>query len=216
MDYNKVHESIIKRAKIRNWRRRGKLRPKCYVEDHHIIPLSVGGKDDITNIVTLTAKEHYIVHLLLTKIYVGPARSKMVHALHRMIHGNNKKYSFVSPRVFEKMRIERAIIMSTNMKDRCFSQEHRKKISQSLMGRKFTPEHRKKISQSLMGRTLSESHNENKKLAQTGLKKSPQSIEQRRRHSEFMKGRPSPNKGKSCSLETRQKISNTKKANKNV
>lgn len=40
-----------------------------YTENHHIIPRSIGGSDDATNIVTLTAKEHFIAHLLLTKMH---------------------------------------------------------------------------------------------------------------------------------------------------
>ena len=40
-----------------------------YVEHHHIIPRSEGGPDNNDNIVALTAREHYICHLLLAKIY---------------------------------------------------------------------------------------------------------------------------------------------------
>ena len=41
----------------------------CYVEKHHIIPKSEGGTDEPDNLVNLTAREHYIAHLLLAKIY---------------------------------------------------------------------------------------------------------------------------------------------------
>lgn len=40
-----------------------------YGENHHIIPRSEGGSDDASNKVKLTAREHYIAHLLLAKIY---------------------------------------------------------------------------------------------------------------------------------------------------
>lgn len=40
-----------------------------YVERHHIVPKSEGGTDNDDNIVALTAREHYICHLLLAKIY---------------------------------------------------------------------------------------------------------------------------------------------------
>ena len=39
-----------------------------YAEHHHIIPRSEGGPDNNDNIVALTAREHYICHLL-AKIY---------------------------------------------------------------------------------------------------------------------------------------------------
>lgn len=41
----------------------------CYVECHHVIPKSEGGKNTKDNLVNLTAREHYIAHLLLAKIY---------------------------------------------------------------------------------------------------------------------------------------------------
>lgn len=40
-----------------------------YVEIHHVIPSSEGGSDDKQNLVELTAREHYVAHLLLAKIY---------------------------------------------------------------------------------------------------------------------------------------------------
>lgn len=39
-----------------------------YFETHHIVPKSLGGTDDKNNLVNLTAREHYIAHLLLVKI----------------------------------------------------------------------------------------------------------------------------------------------------
>ena len=41
----------------------------CYTEKHHIIPKSLGGSDDKCNIVELTAREHFVCHLLLSKMY---------------------------------------------------------------------------------------------------------------------------------------------------
>lgn len=42
-----------------------------YVERHHIIPKSHGGSDDKSNLVKLTAEDHFFAHLLLAKIYGG-------------------------------------------------------------------------------------------------------------------------------------------------
>lgn len=39
-----------------------------YTEKHHIIPKCLGGANERTNIAVLTAREHYIAHLLLTKM----------------------------------------------------------------------------------------------------------------------------------------------------
>lgn len=42
-----------------------------YGENHHIIPRSMGGNDSTDNIVRLTAREHYVCHLLLPKCTSG-------------------------------------------------------------------------------------------------------------------------------------------------
>lgn len=40
-----------------------------YCEVHHILPRSLGGSDDKENLVKLTAREHYMIHVLLAKIF---------------------------------------------------------------------------------------------------------------------------------------------------
>lgn len=56
--------------------------PTGYTETHYILPRSLGGNDDKENLVCLTAREHYVCHLLLTKIYEDDVRAyfKMVKA----------------------------------------------------------------------------------------------------------------------------------------
>jgi hypothetical protein len=60
-----------------------------YTENHHIIPRSLGGTDDKNNLVKLTAKEHFICHLLLTKMVSGNAQYKMNFALHMLSNIKN-------------------------------------------------------------------------------------------------------------------------------
>lgn len=55
-----------------------------YIEKHHIIPKSLGGSNDKNNIVKLSAKEHFICHLLLVKMTDKDDKKKMIYALHRM------------------------------------------------------------------------------------------------------------------------------------
>jgi 5-methylcytosine-specific restriction endonuclease McrA len=55
-----------------------------YYERHHIVPKSLGGNNDKDNLVLLTAREHYIAHLLLYYHYKtigGEAFRKMSYAL---------------------------------------------------------------------------------------------------------------------------------------
>ena len=59
-------------------------------EKHHIIPKSLGGKDNKTNIVKVSPKEHFILHKLLVKCVEEEYFQKMSSALF-MMHLSNKK-----------------------------------------------------------------------------------------------------------------------------
>jgi|LakMenEpi03Aug12_release.lakeMendotaPanAssembly.Ray.scaffolds.fasta_scaffold253110_3 hypothetical protein len=60
MDYKQIYNRLIE------YRRQNIL--TCgYIERHHIVPKSLGGTDDESNIVALSGREHYIAHLLLSK-----------------------------------------------------------------------------------------------------------------------------------------------------
>ena len=61
MNYQEHYDRLISRARGR------KL--DCYTESHHIIPRCMNGTDDKNNLVELTAREHFIAHILLVKIY---------------------------------------------------------------------------------------------------------------------------------------------------
>jgi hypothetical protein len=65
-----------------------------YCESHHIIPKSLGGSNTKNNLVLLSAREHFIAHLLLTKFTVGQANQKMHWALHRIAFSSSRKYSW--------------------------------------------------------------------------------------------------------------------------
>lgn len=80
---------------ITNAQRRDK--PNIYTENHHIIHKSLGGPNDKTNIVVLTAKEHFICHLLLTKMVDGDYKKKMVYAAYLLSHISNKNQSRYVP-----------------------------------------------------------------------------------------------------------------------
>jgi hypothetical protein len=62
MDYNKIYNQICNRGKE-------KRELDQYYEKHHVIPRCMDGKNIADNLTTLTYREHFIAHLLLTKIY---------------------------------------------------------------------------------------------------------------------------------------------------
>jgi len=57
---------------------------------HHILPKSLGGENNNSNLVVLTPREHYICHLLLLEMTFGRNKSKMYCAFFRF---NNEKHT---------------------------------------------------------------------------------------------------------------------------
>lgn len=82
----------------------------CYCETHHIIPKSEGGLDEPDNLVNLTAREHYIAHLLLAKIYKD---WKMTSAITMMMRNPSGSRNFkFNSRLYSKFREEHGRKMS--------------------------------------------------------------------------------------------------------
>lgn len=79
MDYQK-HYSLLIESRKQN------PTESDYHEKHHILPRSLGGDDSKENLVKLTAREHFVAHLLLAKIHGG----KMWAALAYMSRGDVK------------------------------------------------------------------------------------------------------------------------------
>lgn len=68
MNYKKILDQLVYKRKV--------LEPltKCgdgTIETHHILPRSLGGSNDKSNLVNLTLREHYFIHELTVKIYIG-------------------------------------------------------------------------------------------------------------------------------------------------
>jgi len=76
--YADWYYSIINKAITRNLTKE--------VEQHHIIPKSLNGLNNKTNLVPLTYREHFIVHLLLIKMVADKDVYKMVQAIVRFKH----------------------------------------------------------------------------------------------------------------------------------
>lgn len=105
MNYLSIYNLIVSNAKSTDRRKRKHTDEKyVYYEKHHIIPKCVGGTNDTQNLVLLTAREHFVAHQLLTKIY--PNEHKLVFALRRMCSNsntnhkrNNKEYEWIRKRI---------------------------------------------------------------------------------------------------------------------
>jgi hypothetical protein len=86
------------------------------LERHHVIPRSFGGKNG-NNIIIISARHHYIAHLLLAKATGSP---KMIKALHKMVYsrtGDVTREYKISSRVYSFLRTEHSKIVSAYSKN---------------------------------------------------------------------------------------------------
>jgi hypothetical protein len=81
--YKVWHDNIIANGK--------KRKLIGYKEVHHILPKSLGGSNDKSNLVELTAREHFLVHLLLCKFTIGKEKHKMLYSFNAMRYIKSKR-----------------------------------------------------------------------------------------------------------------------------
>lgn len=94
-----------------------------YHERHHIIPKSIGGSDNGENLVLMTARQHYIAHMLLVKIAEShndlAEYRKMLYAFNGMKWGrmNNERAFRYNSRLYQKLKEQyaemRIVMMQT-------------------------------------------------------------------------------------------------------
>jgi hypothetical protein len=118
MNYQHIYSALIEKAKLRQT-------VNGYKERHHIIQQSMGGTDVESNIVELTAREHFVAHLLLAKIHKGP----MLTALWYMVHRLDTK---ISGRMYDRLKAENAKRISALMTGKVKSKEHLDNIRVAL------------------------------------------------------------------------------------
>jgi hypothetical protein len=106
--YTRWYYSIIDSAKSQQRIKLKKNNPSyVYYESHHIKPKSMGG----TETVLLTAREHFICHLLLTRMCVSSKdQYKMFAALDYMMFKNkNQSERYINSYLYEKYKTGRTI-----------------------------------------------------------------------------------------------------------
>lgn len=194
MNYRKVYQQLVDHAKSR------KLSKKdCYIEQHHIIPRSEGGTDDKYNLVNLTAREHYIAHLLLAKIYGDDAMHSAVVFM-QTGHLKDRTFKFNS-HLYSKLRNNFSALRSAKMsgdKNPFFGKHS------PMFGRHHSANAKQRISLSHKGKHLSE---ETKRKLSELNKGKHQSEEVRNKISTTLKGKPHPHKGCCKSATSKKKIS---------
>jgi hypothetical protein len=229
MNYQLIHDSIIDRAKTRV------LPKEVYTERHHIIPRCMNGTDDKSNLVDLTAREHFIVHKLLVEIY--PDIKGLWSAYFMMMNAKTKSQGrnyVTTSSEYERVKLICAQVQSDRMKGRMVGEKNprwgvklpleiREKISAKHKGKVISKEHKDKLSKLNKGcgnHFFGKTHNEEtrKKISElaTGRKLSE---ETRNKISDAHKGLQSGDKhgmfGKKHTDNAKQKISSKVKGEKN-
>jgi hypothetical protein len=134
MNYLKTYCSLIRKAENRDC-------PEGYVEKHHIFPKSIFGNNN--RVVVLTAREHYIAHALLEKVYMSRygiddnRTKKMTYAF--WIMSTKNKNNKVNSHIFENLRLRRITILREKMiNDNHFKgKTHTEKTKEKMRGRKI-------------------------------------------------------------------------------
>lgn len=229
MNYLKIYNQIIEKYKKLNLKK-GK---GIYLECHHILPRCMNGNNNKENLVNLPAREHFICHLLLPRIYKDTKyKYSLWNAANRFIYGNDMKNKI-------KITSYQYKIIRDNYSKFCKIQY--KGEGNPNYGNKWTDEQKRNLSNKKKGITLIErvgieqakiikkklSEIQKKRIHKKGYKltdeiklkmslsrkgkKKPESF--RKKISEIMKGNTygKANKGRKFGEEFRKKISLARK-----
>lgn len=129
-NFTRWYLELISKAK-----QRGNI--DAYTERHHIIPRSLGGNDDCTNIVRLTTREHFIAHLLLCRMCAkAQDHRKMLFAFQMMANAfapnqrrymGSRIYSLLKDKIAEAKRQE-----NSGEKNPFFGRKHSEETKRKL------------------------------------------------------------------------------------
>lgn len=124
-----------------------------YCEVHHIVPRSLGGSNDKENLISLTARQHYIAHWILARALGGSAARAF------FMMSNFGKYGKVNSTTYAIARKEYSGLVSEQMIGRIMppvSLETKEKQSKAKLGKRLSAEHIENVRQAQIGRKLSD------------------------------------------------------------
>lgn len=165
-----------------------------YHERHHIIPKCMGGGNEEENLIDLFAREHYEAHKLLA--IENPSVRGLQYAWWCMSvitsKDSTKKYQITA----EEYETARKMFVSMP-----YSEERRRRISESGRGRKHSEETREKMS-----KNAKERYKNPENCSMYGKRHSEETKQKMRENHADMSGTNNPNYGRPRSEETRRKI----------
>ena len=200
MNYQKVYDDLIAKCRARQ--------PiDGYKERHHITPKSLGGSNDPSNLVNLTAREHFVAHFLLAKLHGGNQWS----SINRM-RGNDDFY--INSRLYEVARREISKATSKRFKGVAKTEEQREKMSFASKGKPKSPEAVEKVRSALTGRKATPEQLASLALGRVRPDGYVSPLKGVPRPTPWLVGRKAHNAGISATEETRAKLSAVHKGRK--
>ncbi len=201
--------------------------PDLYSERHHILPKALGGSDKSANLVRLTAREHFVAHLLLARIFGGT----MWLAVVRMKGRRNGK-GYVNSRLYGQAKAEWAAWSSANQRGEAhwahgkpspsrgqkkpeftgekhpnfgkpMTEKQRAALLRARLGVKHTEETKKRIGDAQRGE---KNHAFGKRLTEEHRAKVAAAMSARKLSDEHKRRIGEAHKGRKISEETRQKM----------
>jgi hypothetical protein len=187
MNYTSIYNSIIQKAKREKRKKLKSTNPNyIYYEAHHIIPACMGGFGNSkqwrthSNIVLLTAKEHFLCHRLLCKMY--PNVKGLVYSFWNMCNQKRSYQARYNPSVRSYAEARQLFIQTQTGSKR--SKEVIEKILESKKALGIFEDHSKRMSginnprfgkkgesSPLWGRSHSEETKQKIKIAAVGKSK---------------------------------------------
>ena len=164
MNYKEFIENII------NTRGLNGLHKPQYYEIHHIKPRCLGGSDEFSNKIRLTAQEHYKAHKLLA--LENPDNEKLIYAWWCFSNGwstsSQERYEITAEEYAEaKEKYSEMLIKKNSGENSWFYGKDMSGENNPHYGKKHSPETRQLLSELARGRTVSE---ETKEKISTTLK----------------------------------------------
>jgi hypothetical protein len=138
MNYFLAYQRLIAKAKAR-------VCPEGYVERHHILPKALNGSDDSSNLVALTAKEHFVAHVLLAKIYGGIMWQAVIvmkggknrYCNSRLFEIARRHAFFEREKLIKQKRLDDPVFDAYMNKVKSYATKHRVEGYQVAAGEKF-------------------------------------------------------------------------------
>lgn len=148
-----------------------------YVERHHIYPRSLFPQktNDADNLISLTAREHFIAHWLLHKAFGGGMTMAFMYM--KANSPDHERYWNLNSYAYESLSLAHASAMSVVKTGKPMSEQTRQRMSAARIGKPLSEAQRKAIGLGNTGRVVSDETKQKISQAKLGVSRPPMTEE---------------------------------------